>query len=73
MSRIYSSRCFWCNKTFRQGFSAHLAHNRACMILARAIVAEGEPELAQAAKLLHIHARRICSDEFARQHRLGDL
>jgi hypothetical protein len=43
------------------------------MILARAIVAEGEPELAQAAKLLHIHAQRICSDEFARQHRLGDL
>ena len=73
MSKTYSGRCFWCNKSFRQGFSAHLARNRACMILARAVVAEGEPELAQAAELLHIHAQRICSDAFARQHRLGDL
>jgi hypothetical protein len=43
------------------------------MILARAIVAENEPELHHAADLLRIHANRICSDEFAQQHRLGDL
>ena len=73
MSKPYSGRCFWCGKTFRQGFSAHLAKNRACMILARAIVAEGEPDLHQAAHLLHVHAERICSDQFAQQHRLGDL
>ena len=43
------------------------------MILARAIAAENEPELHHAANLLHIHAKRICSDEFSQQHRLGDL
>ena len=73
MSKPYSSRCFWCGKAFWQGFSAHLAKNRACMILARAIVAEQEPQLSQAAHLLHVHAKRICSDAFAQQHRLGDL
>ena len=73
MGQRYSGRCFWCGKTFRQGFSAHLAKNRACMILARAMVAEHEPELHQAADLLHVHAERICSDQFAEQHRLGDL
>ena len=43
------------------------------MILARAIIAEDEPDLHQAADLLHVHAERICSDEFAQQHRCGDL
>ena len=52
------------------GFTAHLAKNRACMILARAIIAEDEPELRQAADLLHVHAERICSDEFAQTTRL---
>ena len=69
----YSGTCFWCNKRFRQGFSKHLAKNRACMVLARAIIVEDEPELRQAADLLHVHAERICSDEFAQQHRCGDL
>ena len=52
---------------------ADLAKNRACMILAKAMAAENEPESHDAADLLHVHADRICSDEFARQHRLGDL
>jgi len=69
----YSGICFWCNKRFRKGYSAHVAKSRPCMILARAIVAEAEPELTQAAGLLHRHANRICSDEFAQQHHLGDL
>jgi hypothetical protein len=43
------------------------------MILARALVADGEPELRQAADLLHSHAERICSDDFARRHRLGNI
>jgi hypothetical protein len=43
------------------------------MILARAIVAETEPELRQAADLLHVHAERICSDDFAKLHHCGDL
>ena len=43
------------------------------MILARAIIAEDESELRQAADLLHIHAERICSDQFAQQHHCGDL
>ena len=73
MMRAYSGTCFWCGKSFRQGLSAHLAKSRACMILARAMVAETEPELHQAADLLHAHAERICSDDFARQHRCGDL
>ena len=58
--------CFWCGKAFRDGYSAHLGRNRACMILARAMVAEGEPELHHAADLLHVHAERICSDDDAR-------
>ena len=70
MSKAYSGRCFWCGKSFRQGYSAHLAKNRACMILARAFMAEKEPELHHAADLLHVNAQRICSDEFAQQHRL---
>lgn len=73
MPQPYSGTCFWCGKSFRQGFSAHLAKNRACMILARALIAESEPELRQAADLLHAHAERICSAEFAKQHRCGDL
>jgi len=73
MSKPYSGRCFWCGKAFRQGFPAHLAKNRACMTLARAISAEREPELHRAAELLHAHAERICSDEFARQYHLNDL
>lgn len=73
MPQPYSGTCFWCNKRFRQGFSKHLAKNRACMVLARAIIVEDEPELRQAADLLHVHAERICSDEFAQQHRCGDL
>jgi hypothetical protein len=43
------------------------------MTLARAISAEREPELHRAAELLHDHAERICSDEFARQYHLNDL
>jgi hypothetical protein len=43
------------------------------MILARALVAEGEPELRHAADLLHVHSERICSNDFARQHRLGSI
>jgi hypothetical protein len=43
------------------------------MILARAIIAESEPELRQAADLLHVNAERICSDEFAQQHNCGSL
>ena len=73
MSEPYSGRCFWCDQAFRKGYSAQLAKNRACMILARAMVVEHEPELHQAAHLLHVHAKRICSDQFAQQHRLGDL
>jgi hypothetical protein len=73
MSKTYAGRCFWCGKTFRQGFSAHLAKNRSCMILAGAIVAEKDPALSQAAKLLPVRAQRICADEFAEEHRLGDL
>ena len=73
MPRTYSGTCFWCGKRFNQGFSVHLAKNRACMILARAIIAEDEPELTQAADLLHVHAARICSDKFAQQHHCGDL
>jgi hypothetical protein len=73
MQRPYSGTCFWCGKRFRQGFSVHLAKSRPCMILARALVAEDEPELRQAADLLHCHAERICSDEFAKQHRCGKL
>ena len=69
----YSGTCFWCNKKFRKGFSAHLDKSRACMILARAIIAEDEPELRQAADLLHVHAERVCSDAFAEQHRCSSL
>jgi hypothetical protein len=72
MNKPYRGRCFWCGKPFRQGFSAHLAKNRSCMILARAIVAEKEPALSQAANQLPVHAQRICSDKFAEEHRLGD-
>ena len=71
--RTYSGRCFWCGKTFRHGFTSHLAKNRTCLILARAIIAEDEPELRQAADLLHCHAERICSDEFAKRHDCGIL
>jgi hypothetical protein len=42
------------------------------MILARAMAADQEPELHQAADLLHMHAERICSDDFAQQHLLID-
>lgn len=73
MTKPYSGRCFWCGKAFRQGFPKHLTKNRACMILARALVAEAEPELRQAADLLHVHAERICSDAFAQENRLGKL
>ena len=73
MPQPYSGTCFWCGKRFRKGFSAHLSNNRSCMILARAVIAENEPDLHQAADLLHVHAERICSDEFAQQHRCGDL
>ena len=73
MSNAYKGRCFWCGKAFRHGFAAHLAKNRACMILARALMAEGETELHQAADLLHVHAERICADDFARQHHLETL
>ena len=73
MTKPYSGCCFWCGKTFRKGYSAHLAKNRGCMILARAVVAEQEPELQRAADLLHVNAERICSATFAQQHRLGDL
>ncbi len=69
----YSGTCFWCGRKFRKGFSAHLAKNRACMILARAIIAEDEPELRQAADLLHVNAERICSEEFAQQQNCGSL
>lgn len=69
----YSGTCFWCGKRFRKGFSVHLSNNLACMIFARAIVAEDEPELRRAADLLHVNAERICSAEFAKQHRCGDL
>jgi hypothetical protein len=72
MMQPYSGTCFWCGKKFRQGFTAHLAKNRACMILARALVCE-EPDLHQAADLLHVNVERICSDQFAQQHRCGDL
>jgi hypothetical protein len=73
MSSVDNGTCFWCGKGFRHGFSAHVKKNRACMILARAFAAEREPELHQAADLLHTQAERICSDDFARQHRLGSL
>ena len=73
MPQAYKGTCFWCGKKFRRGFTAHLAASRACMILARAMVAEDEPELQQAADLLHCQAERICSDEFAEQHHCGDL
>lgn len=69
----YSGRCHWCNKRFPGAYSAHLAASRACMILARAMVAEDEPELRQAADLLHNNAERICSDEFAKQHHCANL
>ena len=43
------------------------------MILARAMVAENEPELQHAAELLHVNAERICSKEFAEQHHCANL
>lgn len=64
--------CHWCGRGFREGFARHLAANRACMILARALTAEAEPELQQAANLLHGHADRICSDAFAERYQLAD-
>lgn len=70
LARPYLGWCAWCGKAFRNGFAAHLTESRACMILARAMVAEGEPEVQQAAGVLHTNAERICSDAFAEQHRL---
>jgi hypothetical protein len=72
LAQPYRGWCHWCGKAFRHGFTAHLAENRACMILARAMVAE-QPDLHQAAGILHVHAERICSDAFAQQHRLVDM
>jgi hypothetical protein len=72
MNKPYLGWCFWCGKAFRHGFAEHLKENRACMILARAMVATEEPHLQQAAELLHLHAERICSDDFAQQHQLED-
>lgn len=66
--QTFSGCCFWCDRKFRNGFAAHLATSRPCMILARALVADTEPELKQAANLLQLNADRICSEEFAKQN-----
>ena len=71
-AKPYRGWCYWFGKAFSNGVTAHLEESRPCKILGRALVAEAEPDLQFAAKLLHAHADRICSDQFAQEHGLGD-
>lgn len=72
MNQTHIGWCHWCGRGFREGFDRHLASSRSCMILARALIAEAEPELQQAANLLHQNVERICSDAFAERYQLAD-